>query len=338
MAWFLFSTVLALNALLQPDPLVWVHFAVLKGLLWLCKLASKRYPKYEDELDMARYVLLNSVLMLRIPFPWILFAFQALDIFYSVIPSIFMSCFVANLSPLWALWFATLFSSIFFAVEYCLVRLTKGTKLRRYTDGTNVHMGYIHTLPSGFREIESYAPYSNAQLELNGFTLCLQLKKKPAVPHEDDTTEDDEWHLEQATSMSSDAEVEKLDLPELEEPKPDLTEVLKESQPHVNGKEEADQEFQKNGKEEAEPEDVKPKEPKQEDIQKNEDEENIKAWIESRSRDEKTQEEIKEEALAWMRKCRTEVDRLDEEEQEQEQEQEKEKEDLPDYLHPRMID
>ena len=297
----MFSSLIALNALLQPDPLVWGYYAVLISTLSLLSVASEQFKKYADELQFAKYIVLNSVVMLRIPLPWILFALQVPNILYSLIPSIFMACFVANLSPLWALWFATCFSSIFFAVEYGIVRLCY-ENVRMFTDGTNVQVGYIRHLPSSLRQIKDVSEVDDSsKAELNGVTLCFQMKKKPDVIHEEDTTEDDEWHLEQATSMSSDAEIEKLDLPDLEEPT------------QVNGKEEAEPEEPKqvNGKEEAE-------EPKsKEEAPLTEDEENIKTWLESRSHEKGTEEEV----LATK----------------YEKENEEEQASLPDYLHPRVI-
>jgi len=196
------SILVALNALLQPNLSAWINYGALQALLYAYEQGVTKYPKWIQPLTFARYVLLNSILMLRIDFPFILVIQQHLTIIpMTFIPSCLLSILVTQLPLLWSLWAAFVLSCILFIVQPFFTALVQQwTQI--YLDGHDIHFGFIPPFHKSYRNITHESPNENGfNKKVIGITLHFHL---------DDEEEEEEEEIHTHTQDQKETKEETL--------------------------------------------------------------------------------------------------------------------------------
>jgi hypothetical protein len=195
---YVFALLVALNAILQPNVSEWLNYAALAGLWCGFEWGAITFPVKKEMFKLLQYVLLNSVLMLRVQFPWILMSFQIMHIPASFIPSILLSIPLAGLPLVWRVWLSLAFASVFYGFEF-VVSVLYEELFHAYTDGKNLYLGYIKNPPKHLTRLERG---EISCPKLGGLTICF-FKDRSDEPCEesDDSTESDK------SSDASDEEI-----------------------------------------------------------------------------------------------------------------------------------
>jgi hypothetical protein len=198
------SILVALNALLQPNLSAWINYGVLRALLYAYEQGVTKYPKWIQPITFARYVLLNSILMLRIDFPFILVIQQHLTIIpMTFIPSCLLSILVTQLPLLWSLWAAFVSSCILFIVQPFFTTLVQQwTQI--YSDGHDIHFGFIPPFHKSYRNITHESPNENgSKKKVIGITLHFHFDD------EEEEEEEEEIHTHTQDHKESKEEINK---------------------------------------------------------------------------------------------------------------------------------
>jgi hypothetical protein len=145
---------------MQPELEVWENFGLLLVLGGINYCFLQWFPKYELPMSFLTHVYLNTLVMLRVQLPWILFVIVALQFIpFTFVLSVYLSLILQQIPWTCALNLAIVFSIATFVIEACIHKMCKS-----YTNGKSILIGLSKSPPPGYNLIkfdETLVPQSH---------------------------------------------------------------------------------------------------------------------------------------------------------------------------------